>query len=40
MPVIGFANRPEKVGTFADAGADVVVTTMAEIAIALIELKL
>jgi HAD superfamily hydrolase (TIGR01549 family) len=40
MPVIGYANRPEKVAPFTAAGADLVVTTMAEIAIALIDLSL
>ena len=40
LPVIGYANRPEKLDLFADAGADLIVTTMADIARALIELKL
>ena len=40
LPVIGYANRPEKVSLFAEAGADVVVTKMSEIACVLIEMKL
>jgi beta-phosphoglucomutase-like phosphatase (HAD superfamily) len=40
VPVIGYANRPEKVGAFTKAGADVIVTKMADIASALIEMKL
>jgi beta-phosphoglucomutase-like phosphatase (HAD superfamily) len=40
MPVIGFANRSQKVKPFTEAGATLVVTSMAEIAIALIEMKL
>lgn len=39
LPVIGYANRPEKVGLFSEAGADAVVTKMAEIAFVLIEMK-
>lgn len=38
--VIGYANRPEKVERFAAAGADVVITTMADAALALAEMKL
>jgi HAD superfamily hydrolase (TIGR01509 family) len=40
MPVIAYANRPEKVAQFTDAQADTVVTTMADIARVLIDLKL
>lgn len=40
LPVIGYANRHEKVNLFSAAGADVIVTTMADVACALIELKL
>ncbi|HEV2344497.1 MAG TPA: HAD-IA family hydrolase [Actinocrinis sp.] len=40
LPVIGYANRNEKVDLFTEAGADVIVTTMADVARALIELKL
>jgi HAD superfamily hydrolase (TIGR01509 family) len=40
MPVIGYANRPEKVTRFTEARADAVVTTMADIARILIDLKL
>jgi HAD superfamily hydrolase (TIGR01509 family) len=40
MPVIGYANRSEKVAQFTDARADVVITTMADIARVLIDLKL
>ena len=39
MPVIGYANRPEKVDRFADAQADIVVTSMADVASALVELR-
>lgn len=40
LPVIGYANRSGKVDLFAEAGADMIVTTMADVARALIELKL
>lgn len=40
LAVIGYANRPEKSDLFADAGADFIVNTMADVARALIELKL
>jgi beta-phosphoglucomutase-like phosphatase (HAD superfamily) len=36
VPVIGYANREEKVQPFKDAKADVVVTSMGDIAVALI----
>lgn len=39
LPVIGYANRPGKVGLFTEAGADAIVTKMAEIACVLIEMK-
>lgn len=39
LPVIGYANRDEKVSSFVEAGADVIVTRMADIACALIEMK-
>jgi len=39
LPVIGYANRDEKIDQFGEAGADVVVTKMADIACALIEMK-
>jgi beta-phosphoglucomutase-like phosphatase (HAD superfamily) len=40
LPVIGYANRPEKFSLFTEAGADAVVTRMVEIACVLIEMKL
>lgn len=40
LPVIGYANRPEKVSLFIGAGAEVVVTQMADIVFALIEMRL
>lgn len=40
VSVIGYANRPEKVNRFADAQADVVITSMGEAANALVELRL
>jgi beta-phosphoglucomutase-like phosphatase (HAD superfamily) len=40
LPVIGYANRPEKVVRFTEAGADAIVTKMADIACVLIEMKL
>ena len=40
VPAIAYANRPEKAGKFTEAGADVVVTTMADIASVLVELRL
>jgi beta-phosphoglucomutase-like phosphatase (HAD superfamily) len=40
VAVIGYANRPEKIERFTAAGADIVVTEMAEIAGALVELRL
>jgi beta-phosphoglucomutase-like phosphatase (HAD superfamily) len=40
VSVIGYANRPEKVERFTDAQADVVIESMGEIAIALVELRL
>ena len=40
LPVIGYANRAKKIDLLAEAGVDVIVTTMADIARALIELKL
>lgn len=39
LPVIGYANRDEKIDQFEQAGADVIVTKMADIACALIEMK-
>ncbi|WP_173057293.1 HAD family hydrolase [Phytohabitans houttuyneae] len=38
VPVIGYANRPWKIDRFAVAGADVVVTSMGEVADALMSL--
>jgi beta-phosphoglucomutase-like phosphatase (HAD superfamily) len=40
VAVIGYANRPEKVDRFASANADVVITSMVEVASALVELRL
>ena len=40
VAVIGYANRPEKVDRFAAANADIIITTMADVALALAELKL
>jgi beta-phosphoglucomutase-like phosphatase (HAD superfamily) len=40
VSVVGYANRPEKVDRFADAQADVVITSMLEVANALVELRL
>lgn len=40
VSVIGYANRPEKVDQFTNAEASVVVTSMAEVAAALVELRL
>lgn len=39
LPVIGYANRSEKVGSFIEAGAEAIITDMADIARVLIELK-
>jgi beta-phosphoglucomutase-like phosphatase (HAD superfamily) len=39
VAVIGYANRPEKVERFAAAGANIVITTMADAALALAHLK-
>jgi beta-phosphoglucomutase-like phosphatase (HAD superfamily) len=39
VAVIGYANRPEKVDRFANAGADLIVTSMAEVASATVELR-
>jgi beta-phosphoglucomutase-like phosphatase (HAD superfamily) len=39
VTVIGYANRPEKVDQFANAGADLIVTSMAEVASAAVELR-
>lgn len=39
VAVIGYANRPEKVERFAAAGANIVITTMADAALALAQLK-
>ncbi|MEH1128491.1 HAD family hydrolase [Micromonospora sp. CPCC 206061] len=36
VPIIGYANREEKVQTFKDAKADAVITSMGDIAVALI----
>jgi HAD superfamily hydrolase (TIGR01549 family) len=38
VPVIGYANRPWKIDRFAAAGADVVVTSMGDVADALVRL--
>jgi phosphoglycolate phosphatase-like HAD superfamily hydrolase len=40
VSVVGYANRPEKVSRFTDAQADIVITSMAEAATALVELRL
>jgi beta-phosphoglucomutase-like phosphatase (HAD superfamily) len=40
VTVIGYANRPEKVDRFTRNGADVVITSMVEVAGALVELRL
>ncbi len=40
VAVIGYANRPEKVDRFTTANADVVITSMVEVASALVELRL
>jgi beta-phosphoglucomutase-like phosphatase (HAD superfamily) len=40
VSVIGYANRPEKVQRFVSANAEVVITSMAEVARALLELQL
>jgi beta-phosphoglucomutase-like phosphatase (HAD superfamily) len=40
VSVIGYANRPEKVDRFVGAGADIVITSMSELAGALVELQL
>jgi beta-phosphoglucomutase-like phosphatase (HAD superfamily) len=40
VAIIGYANRPEKIDRFADAGATVVITSTADVAKALVELKL
>jgi len=40
VPVIGYANRAEKVDRFTDAQAHIVVTSMVEVASALVELRL
>jgi len=39
LPVIGYANRPEKIDRFTEAQADLIVTSMGEIALALVELQ-
>lgn len=40
VSVVGYANREEKLERFRKAGADIVLTSMADIACALIEMKL
>jgi beta-phosphoglucomutase-like phosphatase (HAD superfamily) len=40
LQVIGYANRPEKVARFTDAQAELVITSMGEVASALVELRL
>lgn len=40
VSVIGYANREEKIDTFSEAGADIVLTSMADIACPLIDMKL
>ena len=40
VPVIAYANRPEKVDRFTNAQSDLVITSMAEVANALVELRL
>jgi phosphoglycolate phosphatase-like HAD superfamily hydrolase len=40
VPVIGYANRPEKVDRSMEAQADVVITSMVEVASAFVELRL
>ena len=40
VAVIGYANRPEKLDRFTGAGANVVITSMVEVASALVELRL
>ena len=40
VAVVGYANHPEKVEPFAAAGAEVIITTMADAALALAEMKL
>jgi beta-phosphoglucomutase-like phosphatase (HAD superfamily) len=40
IQVIGYANRPEKVARFTDAQAGLVITSMGEVASALVELRL
>jgi phosphoglycolate phosphatase-like HAD superfamily hydrolase len=40
VSVVGYANRPEKIERFVDAQADIVITSMAEVASALLELRL
>ena len=40
VPVIGYANRPEKVARFTEARADIVIASMIEVANALLELRL
>lgn len=39
VTVIGYANRPEKVDRFANAQADIIVTSMGDVASALVELR-
>lgn len=38
--MIAYANRPEKVDRFADAQANIVITSMVEVASAFVELRL
>ena len=40
VAVIGYANRPEKLDRFTDAHPDVVITSMVEVANALVELRI
>ena len=40
VPVIAYANRPEKVDRFADAQANIVITSMVEVASAFVDLRL
>jgi beta-phosphoglucomutase-like phosphatase (HAD superfamily) len=40
LQVIGYANRPEKVARFTDAKAELVITSMGEVASTLVELRL
>jgi len=40
LPVIAYANRPEEVDRFADAQANIVITSMVEVASAFVDLRL